>query len=687
MSTLSNATSIDMIPWFVVKIFLFHVKPKMTIIVTTILLSPNLNKTLGCINRNYPVGSDSTYCSLNENMKETISNVIRLRLPIANIELLNKIHGRVLKHFEAKELLGNLQVISYLKIISKLNLRSYKHKYLAEKVKMSLKKIYNLNKSFEKTVSCEENIKPMNLSKHYQSTQHLELINLEQVERPHLPCNFSNDDKSFNSDMLSNNFFIENSQSNTLNSINTEQKFSKHKLHLLRNLDQKIQEKNKPSQKHMAKKKSDETFIHEVKPTDISEHLNTFTIAVSLNDCNQNNIESCSQISSSVPTKQPMVQVVFKEPSPKRKLRSKTEPFIEANMSSKHEDIIHFYRPFPANNSQPYSENSLYSFPDNGSHHGSESCNIIQKSTKIDQLPLMQTTLPTCDTKDISLKYMRTSFAKPNSNINSSPETSMDLKTCECFEDASNHHQGIFCEEIVSQSGHQISSNSILGEVIRVSSNITASANEISQYSALEHISDSSRADTSQKYSQDLNKILELSINSKITESSKLLWDNIISVSEKICQLGDIKHQIRKIGQICDQLPSRVRKQIEKHVEDVGQGVTTYQHVHEELANTEEVVNQATNKFIKFLKELSSQKEDNISEILNWPISELNNFSNEDQQKLYFWKDLLKSYLCPLKELSCYFSGINTEQELIYFDRDNTLNKMNKMCADWRINY
>lgn len=166
--------------------------------------------------QNYSFNLDSMYCSQAESSKEeNTSNKPERFMRINSVksvnELLGKIHEEVLDHFEAKKLLGNVQVMCYLKMISKLNFKTYKHKYFAEKIKNSLKKIYSLNESFQNTISLNGTTNSQKPVSYLYDTQEVETKKVNNVDVWKLPIKFSTEYSSFNSEMLSNKNFIENS--------------------------------------------------------------------------------------------------------------------------------------------------------------------------------------------------------------------------------------------------------------------------------------------------------------------------------------------------------------------------------------------------------------------------------------------------------------------------------------------
>lgn len=103
--------------------------------------------------------SDITYCSVAEKLKKDESKTSNLNKHSSSNyhkKYLNEIYKKVERHFSGIELIEKMQVVLYLKELAKMNCKSCKSKYIAEKLQASLIKIYRSIRSFEKSFVLEQ---------------------------------------------------------------------------------------------------------------------------------------------------------------------------------------------------------------------------------------------------------------------------------------------------------------------------------------------------------------------------------------------------------------------------------------------------------------------------------------------------------------------------------------------------
>lgn len=161
----------------------------------------------------------------------------------------------------------------------------------------------------------------------------------------------------------------------------------------------------------------------------------------------------------------------------------------------------------------------------------------------------------------------------------------------------------------------------------------------------------------SPNYSPLVNKMMSIlpNLNAQTLQSIFSMGREHLTKNLQVNQL------LHNLG---NKLSSVRRKQLVRFSGDAGEGSRTYEECHKELVCNEEVVNLASDCLVKLMEKNSLQNNQKIT-IFCWPTSEYSTFSTQDQQKLFFWKDLSVYYLPLLKEISCYFNKKLSEKTFL----------------------
>lgn len=119
-----------------------------------------------------------SHAKLQKNKGPANLSGISRRRNSSNVDYLNELEILIINHLKGDELLEKNQIKKHLKTISEMTLRKYKYKYLAEKMKAALIKIYNINENFEMWRSWKHN-----------TESNISIKTSLKSEEPTIPCN------------------------------------------------------------------------------------------------------------------------------------------------------------------------------------------------------------------------------------------------------------------------------------------------------------------------------------------------------------------------------------------------------------------------------------------------------------------------------------------------------------------
>lgn len=162
--------------------------------------------------------SDSTYCSLYENRKQ--SQIRRRKATtLTDSKFLDKVHKEVIFHLEGKKLLGRVEVVQYIKRISKMKLKNPKDQCFADKIQSSLLKTYKLLKQFEESLSIGTVSPMLDTIENYSFAEDFQVLPVSNEDPKQIllrTTSVNNEESSFPLEMLTNNNFISSSEQNII---------------------------------------------------------------------------------------------------------------------------------------------------------------------------------------------------------------------------------------------------------------------------------------------------------------------------------------------------------------------------------------------------------------------------------------------------------------------------------------